>query len=125
MRALLLKLEPIIWLLFGQGILIGTMLLTGWILVVGLLIPLGLVDASALSYDRAHHLATAWIFGFLPIGQLVLAALLILPLWKGAHHVRALLVDLGGGERDAAVGSFLYAIAAIGSVLALMVVVRL
>lgn len=125
MRALLLKLEPIIWLLFGQGILIGTMLLTGWILVVGLLIPLGLVDASALAYGRAHYLATYMLLGFIPLGQLVLAALLILPLWKGAHHVRSLLIDFGGGERDGAVGSFLYAIAAIGSVLALMVVVRL
>ena len=36
MKHLLLRLEPLIWLLFGQGILLGTMLLTGWILVVGL-----------------------------------------------------------------------------------------
>ena len=33
---MLLRLEPIIWLLFGQGILIGTILLTGWILVIGI-----------------------------------------------------------------------------------------
>ena len=43
MKHLILKLEPIIWLLFGQGILIGTMLLTGWLLIVGLAIPLGFV----------------------------------------------------------------------------------
>ena len=42
MRALFLKLEPIIWLLFGQGILIGTILLTGWVLIVGLAHPLGI-----------------------------------------------------------------------------------
>ena len=36
MKHLLLRLEPLIWLLFGQGIMIGTMLLTGWLLVVGL-----------------------------------------------------------------------------------------
>lgn len=125
MRALLLKLEPIIWLMFGQGILIGTMLLTGWILVVGLLIPLGLVDASALSYERAHGLATYWLFGVLPIGQLVLAALLILPLWKGAHHIRSLFIDFGGAERDGAVGGLLYGIAVVGSVMALVGVVRL
>ena len=125
MRTLLLKLEPIIWLLFGQGILIGTMLLTGWILVVGLLIPLGIVDHSALSYDRAYRLATATVFGFLPIGQLVLAALLVLPLWKGAHHVRSLLIDFGGGERDGVVGSLLYLVALAGSVIAIVAVVRL
>ena len=125
MRTLLLKLEPVIWLLFGQGILIGTMLLTGWILVVGLLVPMGLVDASALSYERAHGLATASLFGFIPLGQLLLAALLILPLWKGAHHVRSLLIDFGGGERDGVVGSLLYLVATVGSVLAIMAVVGL
>ncbi len=29
MKTLLLKLEPLIWFMFGQGILIGTILLTG------------------------------------------------------------------------------------------------
>ncbi|HKK50890.1 MAG TPA: fumarate reductase subunit FrdD [Myxococcota bacterium] len=125
MRALLLKLEPVIWLLFGQGILIGTMLLTPFIAVVGLLVPLGIVDAEALSYDRAHAIATAWLFGVIPIGQLLLAALLVLPLWKGAHHVRSLLIDFGGGERDGAVGSLLYAIALIGSILGVMAVLAL
>ena len=44
MKTLLLKLEPLIWFMFGQGIMIGTMLLTGWILVLGILMPLGIVD---------------------------------------------------------------------------------
>ena len=125
MRSLLLKIEPIIWLLFGQGILIGTMLLTGWILVVGLLVPMGMVDASALSYERAHGLATSWLFGILPVGQLVLAALLVLPLWKGAHHVRSLLIDFGGAERDGVVGGLLYGVAAVGSLIAILAVVGL
>ncbi len=124
MRTLLLKLEPIIWLLFGQGILIGTMLLTPWILVVGILVPTGIVDSSALSFDRAHAIATASLFG-IPIGQLVLAALLVLPLWKGAHHVRSMLIDFGGGERDGLVGSVLYLVALIGSGLAIVAVVGL
>ena len=125
MRAFLLKIEPLIWLMFGQGILIGTMLLTGWILVVGLLIPLGMVDASALSYDRAYALATASLFGFIPVGKLILAALLVLPLWKGAHHVRSLHVDFGGAERDGLVGTLLYGIALVGSVVGLLAVVGL
>lgn len=125
MKTLLLKLEPIIWLLFGQGILIGTMLLTPWILVVGILVPTGIVDPAALSYERIHGLATAWLFGFIPLGQLLLAALLVLPLWKGAHHVRSMLIDFGGGERDGFVGSLLYGIALVGSVMAILAVVRL
>ena len=39
--------------------------------MVGLLVPMGFVDASALSYDRAHMLGSNLI------GKLVLAALLV------------------------------------------------
>ena len=125
MRTLLLKLEPIIWLMFGQGILLGTMLLTGWILVVGILVPVGIVDSSALNYVRAHEIATASLFGFIPVGQLVLAALLVLPLWKGAHHVRSMLIDFGGGERDGLVGTLLYLVAIVGSVMGVLAVAGL
>ena len=125
MRNLLLKLEPLIWFMFGQGILIGTILLTGWILVVGILAPLGLVAPDALSYDRAYSLATANLLGFIPLGKLILAALLVLPLWKGAHHVRSLLIDFGGAERDGFVGGLLYAVATVGSAVAVVRVVGL
>ena len=111
MKALLLRLEPIIWLLFGQGILLGTILLTGWVLVVGLLAPLGIAPA--------HRLAAS------PIGRLLLLAIVALPLWKGAHHLRSLSIDFGGGGRDAAVATLLYGIAAAGSLLAIAAVVRL
>ncbi len=119
MKAFLLKVEPVIWLLFGQGILIGTMLMTGWILVVGLLIPLGVVDADALSYERAYGL------GSNIIGRLLLAALIALPLWKGAHHLRSLAVDMGGGDRDSVVASILYLTALAGTVFAIVAVARL
>jgi len=39
--------------------------------------------------------------------------------------VRSLLIDFGGGERDGAVGSLLYAIALLGSVMGILAVVRL
>ncbi len=119
MRHLLLRLEPIIWLLFGQGILIGTMLLTGWLLVLGLALPLGLVPAEALGYERAHALGST-----LP-GRLVLAALIALPLWKGAHHLRALSIDFGGASRDVVVAPLLYLLASAGSLLAIAAVIRL
>ena len=119
MKSLLLRLEPIVWLLFGQGILVGTILLTGWVLVVGLLVPLGLVPADALAFERAHRLAAN------PIGRLVLLALCALPLWKGAHHLRALAIDFGGASRDAFVATLLYGIAALGSLLAIATVLRI
>ena len=125
MKTLLLKLEPLIWFMFGQGILIGTILLTGWILVVGVLMPLGIVDPANLNYMRAHELATASLFGVIPLGQLILAALLVLPLWKGAHHIRSLLVDFGGGESDGIVGGLLYLVAIVGSGMGIAAVVGL
>lgn len=119
MKDLLLRFEPVIWTLFGGGIMVGTMLLTGWVLVFGVLAPMGFVPAEALSYDRAYGLASNFI------GRVVLAALIALPLWKGAHHVRSLSIDFGGAERDAVVATILYAIAAAGSIFAIVAVVRL
>jgi fumarate reductase subunit D len=117
MKHLLLKFEPVIWLLFGQGILIGTLLLTGWVLVLGIAAPLGFVEP--LGFAHAHDL------GANPIGRLVLAALIVLPMWKGAHHMRHVFIDMGGGARDAAVAPALYSIALAGSVAGIVAVIRL
>lgn len=119
MKHPLLKFEPLIWLLFGQGILLGTVLLTPWVLVMGLAIPLGIVPADALSYERATMLASH------SIGRVVLLGLIALPLWKGAHHMRHTLIDFGGAKRDALVAPLLYLLAAVGSVLAVVAVVRI
>lgn len=119
MKHLLLRLEPLIWLLFGQGILIGTVLLTGWLIVVGLAVPLGWAPAPALAFVRMHELAAN------PIGRLLLLAMIALPLWKGAHHLRALSIDFGGASRDPAVASLLYGLALLGSALGVLAVIRL
>lgn len=119
MKHLLLRLEPLIWLLFGLGILVGTILLTGWLLVVGVALPLGLMPADALAFIYVHPLAAS------PIGRLLLLAMIALPLWKGAHHLRSLSIDFGGASRDPAVASLLYGIALLGSVLGVLAVIRL
>jgi fumarate reductase subunit D len=119
MKHLLLRLEPIVWLLFGNGILLGTILLTGWLLVVGVAAPLGWVSADALAFERAHRL------GANILGRLLLLALIVLPLWKGAHHLRSLSIDFGGASRDPAVASLLYGIALLGSALGIVAVIRL
>ena len=119
MKTLLLKLEPVIWLLFGNGILIGTMLLTAWLLVIGVGIPIGLLPDAGIAYERAHALGSSFI------GRVILAALIALPLWKGAHHTRHLFLDAGGHERDALIAPLLYGLATAGSVMAIVAVVRL
>ena len=119
MKHFLLKIEPVVWFLFGQGLMIGTMLLTAYLAVVGLAIPLGIVPADALSYERALALGRSLI------GRVVLFGLIALPIWKGAHHVRYLSIDMGGISRDTVVAPLLYSLALVGSVLALIAVVRL
>lgn len=119
MKGFLNRIEPIIWVLFGGGIMGGTILLTGWVLVVGLLMPLGVVDAAALDYDRAYGLASS-----LP-GRGLLIAMIALPLWKGAHHCRHLSIDHGGADRDPVVALSLYTVAALGSIAGIVVVASL
>ena len=119
MKTLMLKLEPIIWLLFSGGMMVGGLLFPAFILVVGLAVPLGIAPEGTLSYERAYALASN------PIGRLVLAAAIALPLWGGAHHLRHLWIDFGGLRSDGFVGPLLYAIALVGSVLAILAVVNL
>lgn len=123
MKTLLLKIEPVIWLLFGAGIMAGTILLPWYLLTVGLGGPLGLVSADALSYDRLHGMVSHPIGGL--VFRLVLLGLIALPLWKGAHHLRHFLIDMGGHGSDAVVAPLLYLLAAAGSVLGILTVLSL
>jgi fumarate reductase subunit D len=118
MKRLISKLEPLIWLMFGQGLLIGTMLLTGWVLVVGLGVPLGIVSPEALAFERAHML------GANLIGRLVLLGLIVLPLWKGANHIRHLFIDFGV-HKDHVIAPLMFGLATLGSLAGVVAVVRL
>jgi len=113
------RLEPGIWALFGAGFMVGSLLLPAWIFVVGIAWPLGWVPADALAFERAHALGASFL------GRLVLLALIALPIWNAANHLRHWLIDLGGYDRDGVMAPLLYALAAVLSVLAVVAVVRL
>jgi len=113
------RVEPGIWALFGAGFMVGSLLLPAWIFVVGIAWPLGWVPADALAFDRAYALGAS-----LP-GRLVLLALIALPIWNAANHLRHWLIDWGGYDRDRVVAPLLYLLAAALSVLAVVAVVRL
>ncbi len=119
MKTLMLKLEPIIWGLFSGGMMLGGILLPVFILVVALGGGLGMVGGDALGYDRMYALATN------PIGTLLLLAVMALPLWGGAHHLRHLWIDFGGLKSDGLVGGLAYLLALAGSVVAILAVYRL
>jgi fumarate reductase subunit D len=118
-KHLLLRLEPVVWVLFGAGILLGTLLLPGYLITVTLAGPLGILPDGALGFDRVHAIAAS------PPGRLVLLGLVALPIWKGAHHLRSLWIDLAGAAHDAPVAALLYLLAVLGSVLGLVAAVRL
>jgi fumarate reductase subunit D len=116
MKALMLRLEPVIWLLFGAGMMVGGFILPAFIATVGL----GLLgDADAYSYDRMYALISN------PIARLVALAAMALPLWGGAHHLRHVWIDFGGLKTDALVGGSLYLLALVGSVAAIVAVATL
>lgn len=119
MKSLLVRLEPVIWLLFGGGMMATALLYPGWLLAVGLAQPLGALSEHALGYERALALARN------PIGRLVLVAAIALPLWAGAHHVRHVQIDFGGVARDGWFGALCYLVALSGSALAVVAVARL
>ena len=116
MKALMLKLEPVIWLLFGAGMMVGGFVLPAFIATVGL----GLIGGdAAYSYDRMSASFSN------PIAKLVALAAMALPLWGGAHHLRHVWIDFGGLKSDGIVGGLLYLLALGGSVAAIVAVVTL
>ncbi|MBW2240626.1 MAG: hypothetical protein JRH01_01455 [Deltaproteobacteria bacterium] len=119
MKTLMLKLEPVIWLLFSGGMMIGGLLLPVFVLVVALGGGLGVVGGEALGYDRMLALVTH------PIGSLVVLAAMALPVWGGAHHLRHLWIDFGGLGSDSLVGFLCYGTALASSIAAILAVVRL
>lgn len=119
MKGLLVRLEPLIWMLFGGGMMVTALLYPAWLLTFTLAGPLDVLSPGALSYERALALASH------PLGRLVLVAAIALPLWAGAHQVRHVQIDFGGVARDGWFGSLCYAVALAGSVLAVLAVARL
>ncbi|MBM4382265.1 MAG: hypothetical protein FJ091_02735 [Deltaproteobacteria bacterium] len=116
MKALMLKLEPLIWLLFGAGMMVGGFVLPAFIATVGL----GLIgNEAAYSYDRMYA------FFSNPIAKLAAVAAMALPLWGGVHHLRHVWIDFGGLKTDGIVGGLLYLLALGGSVAAIVAVVTL
>lgn len=119
MKQLILRLEPVIWFLFGSGFLVGCMLFPAYILAVGIAAPLGWLPPDAISFERVSGLAGSGV------GRLVLLAMIVFPAWNGLNHFRHFLIDLGGYERDRIMAPLLYGLAVVVSLVAVVAVVRL
>ena len=114
MKHFIHKIEPLLWFLFGNGMIIGSMLIPG--VILGLIL---MPNAEALSYDRIHGFAVN------PIGKVVLLVLIIFPLWKGAHHIRHVLKDLFRGTADTLIALLAYGGALAGTVCGILKVISI
>ena len=97
------KLEPLWWMLFGAGGFLAAFFLPALLIAVGILAPLQVVDG--LHYERALALASS------PLGKLGLVAILSLSFWHCAHHLRHLVLDLGGSAAAAPAAYVSYGLA--------------
>lgn len=119
MKALIDRVEPGIWILFGGGFMLGSLLLPAYIFSIGIAAPLGWIPEGALSFDRIYPLASS------PIGRLLLLAMIVLPIWNAANHLRHFSIDMGNYDKDGVVASALYLGAAVLSLVAIAAIIAL
>jgi fumarate reductase subunit D len=110
--------KPIFWSLFAGGGMLSAFVTPVLIFVIGIAVPLGLLSQGALSYDRMLVLAQN------PVGKVILFAVIFLPLWHAAHRLLTTLHDLGLPKGRVAM-SACYGAAALGSVAAVVVLLRI
>ena len=108
--------KPIFWSLFAAGGTLAAFLAP----VLALLFLLAALGHSPhlLDYAQLHAFAAN------AFGKLFLFGVIALFLWHAAHRLRVTLHDFGV-RRDGVVAVFVYAVAAVGTVLSLVCLVRI
>lgn len=108
--------KPIFWSLFAAG---GTLaaFLAPVLVLLFLLAALGHAP-DLLSYARLHAFAAHWF------GKLFLLAVIALFLWHAAHRLRVTLHDFGL-RQDSIVAVVVYLVAATGTALSVLYLLRI
>lgn len=108
--------KPIFWSLFAAG---GTLaaFLAPVLVLLFLLVALGHAP-DLMSYTRLHAFAAHWF------GKVFLLVVISLFLWHAAHRLRVTLHDFGL-RQDARVAVVVYLVAAVGTVLSLLYLLRI
>lgn len=108
--------KPIFWSLFAAG---GTLaaFLAPVLVLLFLMLSLGHAP-SLLSYTRLHAFAASWL------GKGFLLVVITLFLWHAAHRLRVTLHDFGL-RQDAKVAVVVYLVAAIGTILSVLYLLRI
>lgn len=108
--------KPIVWSLFAAG---GTLaaFLAPVLVLLFLLVALGHTPAL-LSYTQVHAFTEHWF------GKLFLFAVITLFLWHAAHRLRVTLHDFGL-RQDTVVAVVVYLVAAAGTALSVLYLLRI
>jgi len=110
--------EPIWWALFGAGGMVAAILVPIFVLTYGVMLPLGAVPQDAYSAARLSNLLGNFLV------KLFLLVLIALPLFHWAHRFRYLLFDLGIHGGRMAIATICYGLAIVGTVVAILVLLR-
>lgn len=110
--------KPIVWGLFAAGGTLAAFVVPVLILLTCFAVPLGLLPADTLSYQ---HISALLQNAF---SKLVAFALLVLIVWHAAHRMRITAHDLGI-RSDTLVMLICYGIAAAGTLLTLLALLRI
>ena len=108
--------KPIVWSLFAAG---GTLaaFLAPVLVLLFVLAALGHAP-DLLGYSRMHAFAAHWL------GKLFLLAVIALFLWHAAHRLRVTLHDFGL-RQDPIAAAVVYLVAAAGTVLSVLYLLRI
>lgn len=108
--------KPIVWGLFAAGGTLAAFLAPALVLLF-LLAALGHAP-RLLGYAQLHAFAANWL------GKLFLLAVIALFLWHAAHRLRVTLHDFGL-RRDTIVAVVVYVVAAAGTLLSALYLLRI
>lgn len=109
--------KAIPWFLFAAGGTVLSFILPVMILVTGIAPAIGLFE-GAMSHETMSAFLGNWLIKLIVLGIVALAC------WHAAHRLRVCAHDVGI-RADGAVAVVLYGLAALGTLLALIAVVRI
>jgi fumarate reductase subunit D len=109
--------KAIPWFLFAAGGTVLSFILPVMIFVTGIAPALGLFS-DALSYETMSAFVGNWLIKLIVLGVVTLAC------WHAAHRLRVCAHDFGI-RADGVVAVVLYGLAALGTLLSLIAVVRI
>lgn len=117
--SLLHRLEPLFWLLFAAGGALAVTFLPGLFFCIAIAAPLGWIPPDAIAHHRLHALVSS------SIGGPLLATVISLVFWHGAHHLRHFALDVGLSQAQVPISTVLYGLALLGTVAAFATVAGL